>query len=200
MTEEAFDPLRVVAALDAHGVRYVLVGDLAAMAYGAPRSADRIEMCVAEDDDDIARLGTVLQALAAEQDEATGDPQRVGFRTSAGRVECVEMPDVGGYAALNARATNIDMGRGVIARVAAAQDVAGQQLASDDLVGAVRTATLGEDRLEVHPDEDEYGPEPAALDGRRNPLRRVWRTFEDIDRFMSDLNEGTLPWSRDRRR
>lgn len=201
MTEAAFDPLRVVAALNAQGVRYVVVGDLAAMAHGSARSAERIEICVGEQDDDIARLGIALQSLGSVPIPG-GDEHRVPFDTWAGRVECVELPDDGGYAGVDAHASDVDLGRGVFARVAATQDVAAQQLASDDLVGAVRAAALGVDRSgePADLDEDEYGPDPATPDGRMGPFRRVWKAFEDIDRFMSDLDEGILPWSRDRRR
>jgi hypothetical protein len=46
MTLESFDPLRVVAALRAADVRHVLVGDLAAMAYGASVDAEKVEICL----------------------------------------------------------------------------------------------------------------------------------------------------------
>ena len=49
MTKGTFEPLRVLAELNALGVRYVLVGDLAAGAPEVPDTADSVEICVADD-------------------------------------------------------------------------------------------------------------------------------------------------------
>jgi hypothetical protein len=202
MTQETFEPLHVLAELHARRVRYVLVGDLAAMAHGSLMSADRIELCIADDDEDVARLGTVLQLLEAEEDQAESDPHRVVFHTAAGRVEFLDLSDAGGYERLRTRATDVDLGHGVVAPVAAPEDVAVQQLADDDLVAAVRTASFVSrdpiDPVPTVPDEDEYPCEPISL--RTAPWRRIWKAFEDVDKFLTDLNEGTMPRSHDRRR
>lgn len=213
MDEETFDPLHVLAELHARRVRYVLVGDLAAIAHGSTLTADRLEVCVADDDEDVARLGTILQLLDAEQDESAGDPHRVVFHTAAGRLECVEVPSAEDYAELEARATDMTLAHGVIVHVAAPEDVAMQKLASDDLVGAVRATAWVEPRGEVAPvarpipypvserllreDRSEFDTEPPSWRGA--PWRRLWRTFEDVDRFLTDVNEGTRPISRRRR-
>lgn len=202
MSEGTFEPLRVVAELRAHGARFVLVGDLAAMAHGVAVTPDRIEICVAEDEDDVVRLGLTLQALGAEQEDDRGDPHRAAFRTAAGRVECLEVPRDGGFTDMVARATDVDLGHGVIARVATLEDVAAQRVASDDLVGAVRAASLvaaGRDQLEAWgaEDVDEFGPEHPELEPG-TPWRRVTRALDDVDRFLTDLNEGKLTRSRRR--
>jgi hypothetical protein len=206
--EETFDPLHVLAELHARHVRYVLVGDLAAMAHGSTLTADRVEVCVADDEEDFARLGTLLQLLDAEQDESAGDPHRVVFHTAAGRVDCVEVPSAEDYAELEARATDMTLAHGVIVHVASPEDVAVQQLASDDLIGAVRTTALGEDHRVVSrtsglssagpasEDRSEFDTEPPSWRGA--PWRRLWRTFEDVDRFLTDVNAGTRPISRRR--
>ncbi len=205
MAETTFDPLRVVAGLRARGVNYVLVGDLAAMAHGSAAVANRIEICVADDGPDIDRLGMVLDSIGAEATDDTGDPHRVAFDSSAGRVECIEMSRDGGYAELEARSIEVDLGNGVLARIAAPADVTGQHLASEDIVGAVRAAVLAADSgetLESKQDGDEFGPDrPVTPEGvRMTPWRRVWKAFEDVDTFLTDLNEGGLSHARERRR
>jgi hypothetical protein len=37
-------------------------------------------------------------------------------------------------------------------------------------------------------DGDEFGPD--RLDGPMPPWRRVWKVFEDVDRFLTDVTEG----------
>jgi hypothetical protein len=192
MAEATFDPLHVLAELHARQVRYVLVGDLAAMAHGSAKTADRVELCLADDDDDLARLGTILQILDAEQDDTSGDPRRVVFRTAAGRLEFLDLSDTGGYRELDTRASDVDLGHGVIARVAAPEDIGVQKLASDDLAGAVRSRALGRSAAPAV-DETEFAPEEVTW---RSPLRRVMKKFEDVDRYLTEVNEGTRPLKR----
>ena len=104
MAGGVLDPLRVLAGLRAVGVRYVLVGDLASMAHGSSLTPDRVEICLADDEEAVIRLGTFLRTLDAEQDDATDDPHRVAFQTAVGRVECLEMPPGRAYAELEAGA------------------------------------------------------------------------------------------------
>ena len=202
MPQEIFDPVRVVAGLRASRVRYVIVGDLAAMAHGSEVTPDRLEICVPDLDEEVLRLGEVLMGLDAEQGEPTEDPHRVAFRTSAGRVECVEIPSLESFAELEARATDVDLGMGVSARVAPPADVAVQALDSEDLVGAVRAAALDvrtdDDGVPgfMLEDGDEFGPDPDAERGGIG--RRVWKAFEDVDRFLTDVTEGTRSASRGR--
>lgn len=191
--QDTFEPLRALAALRAGGVHSVLIGELAAMAHGSETDADRIELCVPDDDEQIGRLGNVLLVLEAEQDEAAADdPHRVAFRTSAGRIECIEMPNDDGFVPLHARARDMDLGGGVITRVAALEDVAQERLGASDLLGAARAVSmLANDTDVAVEDGPEFGPEPT--DGDRalmRPLRRVWRAFEGVDRFLSDAMDG----------
>lgn len=246
MTEGTFEPLRVLAELNALGVRYVLVGDLAAGAPEVPRTADSVEICVADDDDNIDRLRILMVALDAEQGEATGDPHRAAFRTTAGRLECVEMPADDGFAKLDAQATHLDFGNGVIARGVAAPDsdamdgsdvtlprsavvlprsevvaprsdvvvprvaVVVQPVDPRELIESVRAAAVApqvrEDPVVVRrsrrrdEDEDEYGPDPTIPNEHLKPWQRVWKAFEDVDDFLSNLNERPLLRPRDKRR
>jgi hypothetical protein len=195
MTLETFDPLRVVAALRAAEVRHVLIGDLAAMAHGAPLEPDRVEICLPGDDSNVAKLGLCLEALAARPDAATEDEHRAVFATAAGPVECVELPTLEEYDAFELRAREVELGEGVRAKVAPPVEETLELRDTDDLVAAVRAASFEEedDRevpafLRPDPEGDEFGPDPEVE--RAPPWRRVWKAFEDVDRFLTDLTQG----------
>jgi hypothetical protein len=195
MSDELFEPVRIVAGLRAGQVRFVLVGDLAASIHGAPVDVDRVEICVADDEDNLMRLGMCLQGLRGTQAEETDDPHRAVFRTEAGIVDCLEMSSVGAFADLEARATDVDLGQGVHALAAPPIDVAAQAAAHAqdpvDLIVAVRAAALEDDPdvpTFLLDDGDEFGPD--RLDGPMPPWRRVWKVFEDVDRFLTDVTEG----------
>jgi hypothetical protein len=231
MNEGTFEPLRVIAELNALGVRYVLVGELAAGAPEVPRSADSVEICIADDDDNIDRLRILMVALDAEQAVANGDPHRAAFQTTAGRLECIEMPVNDGFAKLDAKATHLDFGNGVIARGVAVPDedtmhrppvvmprsevviprspVVVRPVDPRELIETVRAAAKASPVTEEPEavrrsrrrgeDEDEYGPDPTILIEPLKPWQRVWKAFEDIDDFLSDLNaKPLLPRSRRR--
>ncbi len=61
-----FDPEAVVGLLGRHGVRYVLIGGLAAITHGAPLVTQDIDVCYARDPDDLDRLAGALQEIHAE--------------------------------------------------------------------------------------------------------------------------------------
>lgn len=60
-----FDPDRILNALDARGVAYVLVGGVAARAYGASRATADIDCVPATDAENLHRLAAALTELAA---------------------------------------------------------------------------------------------------------------------------------------
>jgi hypothetical protein len=193
MTAESFDPLRVVASLRAADVRHVLVGDLAAMAHGVPVDADRVEICLSGDEANVTRLGLCLDTLGAQPLDPTGDPNRATFRTAAGPLECIEMASVQEFDALEARAAEMDLGGGVHTRVAPPSDAVPEIRDTEGMVAAVRAASFEEDDGPDVPaflriDGDEFGPEPEPAG--RAPWRRVWRAFEDVDRFLTGVTEG----------
>jgi hypothetical protein len=194
MTLETFDPLRVVAALRAADVRHVVVGDLAAMAHGASLEADRTEICLSSEDTNIVRLGLCLETLAAHPVDPTDDPHRAVFDTSAGPLECIELPTLEDYDALEARAPEMDLGGGVRTKVAPPSDAVPEIRDTDDLVAAVRAASFDDDDdvddvpAFLRIDGDEFGPDPEA--SGRGPWRKVWKAFEDVDRFLTGVTEG----------
>ncbi|MFV1986064.1 MAG: hypothetical protein ACC682_02195 [Gemmatimonadota bacterium] len=60
-----FDPERLITALDAHGVRYVLIGALAARLQGFPRVTADADITPARDPENLARLADALRDLGA---------------------------------------------------------------------------------------------------------------------------------------
>jgi len=60
-----FAPQDILAALDRHGVRYVLIGGLAAILYGAPHVTTDVDVVPEETKDNLARLSATLKELNA---------------------------------------------------------------------------------------------------------------------------------------
>jgi hypothetical protein len=62
----AFDPTAIIAVLNAHGVRYVVIGAVAALAHGAPIGATfDIDVTPATDPENLDRLSEALSDLDA---------------------------------------------------------------------------------------------------------------------------------------
>ena len=169
MAEENSEPIRLLAELNALGVRFVLMGDFASD--GPILPANGLEICVADDDQDIDRLRAMLVSLEAVQDEPSDDPHRAVFRTLLGRLECVEMPAEAEFAELERRAGHVDFGHGVIVRTAPRLDPMAHRPTSP---GAV---------VEVH------DPEQAPED--HTPVtRRLWQKLEPKLERIDDLLSG----------
>lgn len=173
MAAETFNPVRVLAELNALGVRYVLVGDLASDEPPARRTADRIEICVADDDDDIGGLRTVLVSHEAEQDEPSDDPHRAVFRTNVGTVDCLELPADAEFTELERRAGHVDFGNGVVVRAAPQLHTRTHPSASADPV--VEVGEPDREPVQLPPD-----PTPRS--------RRIWRKLEHLDDLLSGLS------------
>lgn len=65
MTEPAFHPDRVLAALYEHGVRFVLIGGFAAIAHGAPNVTRDLDVVPEPSRENMARLSAALTDLDA---------------------------------------------------------------------------------------------------------------------------------------
>ena len=61
----ALDVARIVAALDRHGVAYLLIGGLAATLYGAERVTQDIDVLPRTDAENLSRLAAALRDLGA---------------------------------------------------------------------------------------------------------------------------------------
>ena len=57
------DVLRVLAALEERGVRYAVFGAMAMAAHGLDRATPDLDLLVAADDDNVARLREALSSL-----------------------------------------------------------------------------------------------------------------------------------------
>ena len=169
MAEETSEPIRMLAELNALGVRFVLIGDFSSAVPILP--ADGLEICVADDDEDIDRLRAMLVSLEAEQDELSDDPHRAVFRTPLGRLECVEMAADAEFAELERRAGHVDFGHGVMVRTAPRLDPT-----------AHRSTPPGV----VEVDEPEQAPYE-----RTPATRRIWQKLEPKLERIDDLLSGS---------
>ena len=192
---EAFDPLGIVAGLIAHGVSYVLVGELAARVGGAPTEADRVAICVPGDQANLARLGVALDQLGARQrsSESGGDDQ-ASLDTIMGRLDVMESTTE--FEDLNTNASNVSLGRGVVARVASLEDLARSKRASADLSGAARLAAFVDVPAEpAAPAKSRFAriksikPAKPAQPGEGR-VDRILEKLASVDEFLTQVDTG----------
>jgi hypothetical protein len=69
-----FDPGAIIATLISGGVRFIVVGGIAAQAHGSPMMTQDLDICVDRDRDNLDRLAQVLRDLLATR---RGLPDRV---------------------------------------------------------------------------------------------------------------------------
>ena len=65
MDDTSFQPGEILAALERHGVRYVVIGGLAAALHGSPVMTTDADICPARDRDNLERLAAALNELRA---------------------------------------------------------------------------------------------------------------------------------------
>ena len=135
-----FDFDRIVRTLADHDVDYVLVGGMAAVAHGSTLPTEDVDITPSREPDNLDRLAAALDELGARIRTA-GEPGGVDFpctgafllavpmmlnlTTEAGDVDLTIRPSGfdEGFDDLSPRAPAIDVGGGVIVRVAALDDV-----------------------------------------------------------------------------
>jgi transcriptional regulator with XRE-family HTH domain len=105
------DPVRVLRRLRRFGVPFVLIGELAEVAHGAPIKVGRvIEVCHASTDAAAQRLALAREDLGREAD--------------ASRLRLVTQTDAGDdYDTLLRTAVNLPVDAGILVRVAALEDL-----------------------------------------------------------------------------
>ena len=185
---EDFDPIRILAGLQSHGVSYVLVGGLGAAAHGSPVETDDVDICVSDDDDNLGRLSLALGQLGGfPAAEAATREHRVSFQTPAGRLDVLESP--GEFEALSENAIEIDGGHGVVIRVAALDDLARLKRSSGDLPAAVRLSALAGGPTEAREAERPLDPDPPP----KSRIERILRRLEDVDTYLTEVNNGERP-------
>ena len=142
MVEREFDPIRALATLNRHGVRYVLIGGFAGKLRGSTILTVDIDLCYARDLANLEAMSAALQELHATLRGAPeGLPVRLDAHalaagdtftlvTDAGDLDMLATPTgVAGFDELARNATELDLD-GVVARVAAIDDLIRMKRAS----------------------------------------------------------------------
>jgi len=127
----------IFACLDRHGVRYVLIGGLAAVLHGSPLPTVDADICPSAEPQNLERLAAALAELEARirtPDTAEGVPfpheagflmnvQLLNLMTRCGDLDIAFQPaGTGGFSDLATRAVNVTI-RGYAVPVAALEDV-----------------------------------------------------------------------------
>jgi hypothetical protein len=183
---EGFDPIRILAALQAHGVRAVVVGGLAAIAHGSTAATDDVDICVDGADANLDKLALALAQLGARSLDAgeSGGAPRETFQTNAGRLDCIELAP-SQFTELDAGASTIDVGRGVQARVAALDALHELKRSTGDLADTFRIAALTSDVTVELDERDELSRDDEPVRARD----KVWKALEGVDTFLTKLVE-----------
>jgi hypothetical protein len=137
MAQAPLDADEILACLERHGVRYVLIGGLAAVLHGSPQFTFDADICPARDGSNLDALAGALRELGARirtPDVPDGLPfacdaaflARVGLLnlvTRFGDLDLSFTPSgTGGYADLHEHAVTMHLDKAVVA-VAALEDV-----------------------------------------------------------------------------
>jgi hypothetical protein len=131
------DPDALFACLDRHGVKYVLIGGLAAVLHGSPLPTVDADICPSRDPENLTHLAAALEELDARI-RTSDTPQGVPFPRDAAFLSSVELLNLvtragdldvafvpaGGvdYDALAARVRQVHV-RDMVIPVAALEDV-----------------------------------------------------------------------------
>ena len=136
----AFRPLAVLRALHDAGVRFVVVGGVAARVHGSPLPTDDTDVCHDPSPDNVARLPAALAALDARPRGGHPAPgvaalrsaDRLPFDTAFGPLDLIARPPgTAGYAELDAGAETVVLD-GCTVRVAAVDDLLRMARAAGD--------------------------------------------------------------------
>ena len=146
-----FQPESVIRLLGRHGIRYVLIGGLAAVTYGAPLVTQDVDICYARDPGDLERLAIALREIHAElRGTPAGLPFHLDARTLRAGDSFTLTTDVGWVDIIaTPMGTN---GYDDLARTAEAFDLFGHRVlvaSVDDLIRMKRAAGRPKDLLAV---------------------------------------------------
>jgi hypothetical protein len=152
MSDPTFDPIHILRRLQAHKVRFVLIGGLAAKAHGSPTLTGDIDICPARDVENLDGLAAALGELGAV---LRGAPRDLPFHPDRRTLERVEIltlttdrgdldvvlrpPGVNGFEELRANAVDAELDDRLVVSVAAL----------DDLIRMKRAAGRPKDRVEL---------------------------------------------------
>ena len=90
MGETSFQPAEILAALERHGVRYVVIGGLAATLHGSPVMTTDTDICPARERDNLERLARALVELGARV-RTPGVPEGLAFACDATFLSRIEV-------------------------------------------------------------------------------------------------------------
>lgn len=120
---DAFEPIDILLALADGGVRFVLIGGLAASMRGSPMITGDIDICYARDPDNLEHLARVLVGLRAKlrgvdedvpfqlEAETLAAGDAFTFTTPIGAIDCLGVPSgTTGFEDLDADATSEGIG------------------------------------------------------------------------------------------
>jgi len=120
---EAFQPTDILMALVDGGVRFVLIGGLAAAMRGSPVITGDVDICYSKNSENLEKLASVLKNLGAtlrgvdddvpfQLDAQTAEAgDSFTFNTSHGALDCLGTPaGTAGFDDLDADATSEDIG------------------------------------------------------------------------------------------
>lgn len=118
-----FDPARILGALAAHQVRFVVIGGIAGRLLGSPTVTNDLDICHATEADDLQRLSAALIELETRlrgvvdpvpwspTPEMLAAADSFTLATSAGNLDLLARPaGVAGYDELAATAAATDIG------------------------------------------------------------------------------------------
>ena len=162
-----FRPDRILATLARHKVEYVVIGGIAARAWGSPSTTVDLDICYSRDEPNLERLVGALTELRATLRGAPKDlpfkldsrALRIGdsftFDTTSGPFDCLGTPaGTTGFPEIAANAELLDIA-GSNVRVASL----------DDLIRMKRAAGRPKDRAEV----EQLGALRDERRGRKRP-------------------------------
>lgn len=144
--QPAFDPYAIFAALERERVAYVVVGGFARVVHGSAETSDGLDIVPSLRDENLRRLGRVLEQLEGpERDlaEHVARSEPLTAKTSAGELRIVPAPwGTRGYDDLRIRASRENLGRGARPQVASLVDCVRMLEASERKPDAERLQRL----------------------------------------------------------
>ena len=166
MNERRFDPVHILRRLQAHRVRFVLIGGLAAKAHGSPTLTVDIDICYARDRENLERLAAALGELGSSR---RGAPRDLPFHadwqalkrgdtftltTDHGDLDVLGTPaGVAGFDELDANAEEAELDDGLVVRIASLDDLIRMKRAADRPKDRVELEILGALRDEIDAQE-----------------------------------------------
>lgn len=130
-TEDRFDPVRILQALDRQRVTYVVIGALGRVIHGTDEVTDGVDVVPSIREENLRRLSLALEELGARRSDGKAvvvERDLVGrgvleLETDAGEVKLVPEPaGTRGYDDLRRGASREPLGHGLRPRVASPDD------------------------------------------------------------------------------